>query len=639
MHAPPDRILPREFQELVDHGDDLVAAWMAGETPRPLEAFGRPVDEVEVDEVLRRAGPRPAMVALTPHAPEVLTRFVQARSNEVPRTYVVADEAMARSPVVRAWQGPANISVHGRFGEAAPADWVVFGDEALLFIGPAGEPAHRVLELGGAPARTLARVFAWMFWHRATRERLPGDLEATAALSPMGPDPLARQVSVTLEAGQLSLTGPEPVRPVNAAIAVPAPSEPWSGAAGTLFVAPETTAIDDLSVRAKTGTVCVAADLKLPETFLSPERVSLVLALGRRALRIDIEGAPATRLYQAVEDSARRPAWRFHPALRLRDAERPVRLEPKGPPRDVASQAEVDDGEIEAPELDPMFSVRPPKGRPKTLARTWIHRWRVTQPCAPSGARPAALYEAWQRLDAFARTQTDLLRQRLAAGDGDETGLPEASTFARRRRAIEGVLDEVTESALSTQPEAAARLVDALTAQRSATDELLEDIAVARHEQREAARRSQAEAGHAERAGRAREDLEIKRKEHAHLQAARDAAKTDREAAKDKHERKTADRKLELAERALAATAQAIEKLRPALDAPFVFTPSPRKPFTKTAPPMTPTVPDEVLPTVGRLVEHGGRRFLEIERWSELDAGREDARRLDARLVARRPTN
>ena len=50
----------------------------------------------------------------------------------------------------------------------------------------------------------------------------------------------------------------------------------------------------------------------------------------------------------------------------------------------------------------------------------------------------------------------------------------------------------------------------------------------------------------------------------------------------------------------------------------------------------TPRIPAEALPSLGELLEAGSDRFLAIETWEQLDAGRAEAARLKARLVARK---
>lgn len=640
MNPTTDLIAPQAFEERIDHGDDVITAWMAGEQPRALERFGRGVTDLEVAELLRRTSSSVVEIALTARAPDVLRAFVRERARAgAPRTYVHLPESMTTEAAGWVRAAGAGSSVVFRFGASPPADWVVFGDEAMLFIGPSGAAPRWVLDLGAAQARSLGSVFAWLFWHRATRELLPGDADAATAHPGVEPDAIGTSDAVQLPAGVLCPRGSEPAHPAHADIAVLPAGFEWPGAARVVFTAPEATPLPAAEQRARAGATCVSAALDLPTAYLSSDRVGLVLGETRLALRLDLDGPLATELYQVVDDVARRPAWRFHQTLRLSDAVGPIRRGPKQAIETVEAETVVDDGTVEAPELDPSTTARPPLGQPKRLARTWVHRWRVTPPVAPTGARAAGLYEAWRQVDAFARTQADLVRQRLGSSDANEAGLSESAAFERRRRAIEAALDEVTETPLSAQPEAASRLLDQLVAQRAAADELLEAIAEARHTEREATRRAQAEKSHEERITQAAHDLEARTRERATHEEALAKARTALEAAKDKHARKSASRKVEDATRAMAACDQAMQKLRPVLDARFVFTPSPRKPSARAALPVTPAVPDEALPAVGHLVEHGGRRFLELERWPQLEAAREDARRLDARLVAVRGTH
>lgn len=640
MKPQNDRIAPVQHEERVDHGGDVVAAWMAGETPRALDAFGRAVDAVTIGELLRRTQSTVVQVALTANAPDVLHEFVRLRGRPgVPRTYVHAPDTMANE--VSAWGRAAGTEgrVMYRLGTAPPADCVVFGDEAIVFLGPSGKKPRWVLDLGSAQARTLSSTFAWLFWHRATREMLPGDTHPGAAPPGVEPDPIGAQSSFALAAGLLCPHGSAPAHASGADIAVLPEGLEWTGNASTVFVSADATegaSLTALDARARGGATCVSATLDLPATYLSPDRVNLVLGDARLALRLVVDGPLATQLYQAVDDVARRPAWRYHPALRLADASRPVRRGPKLPEESVAAEVVVDDGAIVAPELERTSTARPPLGRPKGLARTWVHRWRVAPPMAPLGARPAALYEAWRQVDTFARGQADQLRRRLACPEADPAGLTDAAAMIRRRRAIESELDEITEAPLSTQPDSAERLLDRLSAQRTAVDELLDAIATARHDENETVRRAQAEASHADRVAGAKRDKEAREQERVSLSTAVDQVRAAHEGANDKTTRKAAVKKLEAATRALTACDQAIEKARPVIDAPFVFTPSPRKAPAKAPPPVTLTVPSEALPDVGHLVEHGGRRFLEIERWSQLDAGRATARQMKADLVAAR---
>ncbi|HLL53629.1 MAG TPA: hypothetical protein VK447_08795, partial [Myxococcaceae bacterium] len=79
-----------------------------------------------------------------------------------------------------------------------------------------------------------------------------------------------------------------------------------------------------------------------------------------------------------------------------------------------------------------------------------------------------------------------------------------------------------------------------------------------------------------------------------------------------------------------------LEKLARELDAPFELKPTPanrqgRKP---APPPRTPEVPDEPLPAVGELLEHGGQRYLAVKTWEQAALAASDAGRLGATVVA-----
>ena len=45
-------------------------------------------------------------------------------------------------------------------------------------------------------------------------------------------------------------------------------------------------------------------------------------------------------------------------------------------------------------------------------------------------------------------------------------------------------------------------------------------------------------------------------------------------------------------------------------------------------------MPERALPSLGELVEHGGKDYLVVQTWEEVAQGQREANRLQARLVA-----
>lgn len=110
------------------------------------------------------------------------------------------------------------------------------------------------------------------------------------------------------------------------------------------------------------------------------------------------------------------------------------------------------------------------------------------------------------------------------------------------------------------------------------------------------------------------------------------------------HKLKDEQRKLE---KDLARAASERARQQEILDESFVFQPS-AQPTLRTgkagkgalfvpsekAQRAPERIPSEALPRVGALLRHKQQRFLVIEKWSELEAGQQEAARLSARLVA-----
>ncbi|HEX8826196.1 MAG TPA: hypothetical protein VF794_40200 [Archangium sp.] len=72
-----------------------------------------------------------------------------------------------------------------------------------------------------------------------------------------------------------------------------------------------------------------------------------------------------------------------------------------------------------------------------------------------------------------------------------------------------------------------------------------------------------------------------------------------------------------------------------ALDTPFQFQPSPRRVQAprKEGTPRPPPIPNEPLPEIGALLEHGGKRYLSVSSWPQVKRALAAAQRLRAQLV------
>ncbi|WNG59322.1 hypothetical protein F0U59_34840 [Archangium gephyra] len=99
-------------------------------------------------------------------------------------------------------------------------------------------------------------------------------------------------------------------------------------------------------------------------------------------------------------------------------------------------------------------------------------------------------------------------------------------------------------------------------------------------------------------------------------------------------------------EKALRAEVASLEKRVPdiearleargrTLDTPFQFQPSPRQTQAprKEGTPRPPPIPNEPLPEMGALLEHGGKRYLSVSSWPQAERALAAAQRLRAQLV------
>ena len=647
----------REQRE--DRADTILpSAWVSrGEAP--LARGGRLL-RLASTEAPVLDGTRP-VIALLPQLEGPAFEVTRAAIARGARVYALIPEGAPHAPLL----GTKSVLV--RTVDAVPCAAVSDGRSGWLWCGPRGA-LHWRLELVAAQREALRALFLRLFWtgSRAAFWRADADTIATA-LATSAPFELP-EVSTDSPIHAAPATWPSEDAVLAHAVGplVPARSleRVWVPASGADHEA--------LAARADDGVEIVSDGLLLPDAEVTPRGGALLLRAGPVPLRITLSRAQVKDLAALLRGPA---TWHFRTHLRLgghEDAR--LWLPGEAAARPPVVEQQIDAGALEVEELRAVPDAAPlgfPPAGPLALAVRY--RWRVDPPRLPRQAQVDPLVTHWSRVTEDHASRTTALRGRLEAAENRQRTLAGAWSrlagtllgLGREHRAVRDAMAAIADAAPTTPLEATEvrRRMETLEARAS---RLLADLDVTE----QTARRDDAEAEqHA--AWTADVDTAkaalpgvVKALEGETVRVASlegelgwlEAAKPKR--GKGKSSAKERDRQVKVSKVRddLERTSKDVSRLKAERDAlqaraesPFVFEPPPalvprrrrRGRFVPESDPAraAPPIPEEALPRVGALWTHRRQRYLVITRWDDLAVGEQEARRLNARLVAPEETS
>lgn len=556
-----------------------------------------------------------------------------------------------------------------RRGVRVPLDAILVdrGQRGLLLLSSAPRaPTAWVLPLEASQGPACFQAFTHLFWAASNEEALvaqdgfrfrscrPAPFDAPAP-DKNGPVNLSRD-------GRAAQRPPAPrvtYAPTEAAV-------PDTEGGRYLFM-PASTSGFSLALRhASAGSCVVWSEVPLPALVLGDDAGVLMTGSGSGwGFHLRLSPDATVTLRSAMEALASRAEWVFRQGTPLGQLRGEVLLADQPRPSRPLEEQLISVADVQAA-LPDAAGARPPTfPAPSPLARRVRYRWLVQPPRAPVGTKPSRLVQAWKSCDERARAQLDAQRSLLSEFEQQRKGvgarlvnlLGNLLGFEMRGSKLRARLDELERQLPVSRsgPEAATTLLDALTECEHGISQLARDLKTeADKEERRLEELKQREE-HAHAVQNATEQLvrleaqlaEAQLRLHEFEKQAEppDLSPEDLKA----YERKQKDQ-LKEEKKKLHVLQGEVTRLRAAKDKPFELrqrppellpgpmaaTSGPRGPaFAPPAPPKRSIpVPERALPSVGQLVEQGGKDYLVVQAWEEVAQGQREAHRLQARLVA-----
>lgn len=670
-----DQRLPLFWEREQDVGfaaDDVAARYDLGATGGQARlvflADGR---GAPWQEVVEQQGV--VFVILANGAPDEAAEAALAAADHGARVYVLATPGFGEGQQDPGLRERSGARVLVRRARGLPASAVIGGrgEVAGLWLHDPGEGSTCWwMSLSGDQGGALFRAALHLFWHEAEDEAWTTD-KPLAFGTPGG-----RPFDAPRPGPSTPIRLFDSDHPPGALRGWPVVHDPggsWcpdgeGDGAPNLLVRPPDGAVSRLGELVGPDTSVVWDELSLPALGLGEELGLIRLSCGGPwALDLRLDRDQARELYGLFELVADLAPWHLRRDTALGDVQGDVLLEGEENAAPLVSAQHIDEGKVQAEALEDMERRTPREwSTPDVRALSVVHTWQVEPPRAPSKARVESLPSDWSAVDRALRDRVDQGRRALDAVESKRKTLGERFKalagsllgFERSETELSGrlkALSEATPSRCGT--EGARELFEELEAVEGEIDSLVGEL-----EQEEEQQRRREEEDEQWREWQQGQDgvrkeisnLEVKLNE---LQD--ELSRIDKELSelsgqprpKGKEGRQyeaevTAKRarQIQLSE-AIEQRKREVNALRARLDREFQYRPT-RKPqgtggkkggalFVPRAKDRKQVnIPDEALPSVGELLTAKGKRYLAVGRWEELEQGKAEAERLDARLVA-----
>ena len=559
----------------------------------------------------------------------------------------------------------ASTSVLFRHIQQLPAAAVLNGDRGWLWTGAHGLDWRLALDREQVAA--ARHIFLDLFWNHAEDEGWPANGRIT--WRPRGEAPFDLPL----------LPDRAPIRLGSDAAPLPAPGlegmmfapdgQLPDGGVGRLFVPPSGERHRELATLVRGATRVLWNDLGLPPCVTGSE-AAMAPSNSRWSLRILLSAEQERALADQLQQE---PSAEFRTDISLGEAQSRLGSDglvwraSKEQPEALIPEQNLTAGTVQADSLRGLWDAEPsswPEPEPLALSVHW--RWRVSAPRIPRTAGDDPLVKSWREADGDYAARTKAALASLAHIESTEGTLGKAFDrlkgpllgFGRTRSSLRARLQQLSaEMPSALGPEATAVRLAQLAQVEAQVDDLREELERAERQAREQAERERQERAHAEAREKAEKELRARTQEAKEKQQRLDevetelgklASGTEQLSQREQKDQRIRRNKLRDEQNRLQKQVRnqehAIEGLRKAIEAPFVFQPPTARPAAgkRVAGSFIPqpesasarAFPQVGLPAVGRLMRADGERLLAIGRWEELELGEAEALRLDARLVA-----
>jgi hypothetical protein len=495
-----------------------------------------------------------------------------------------------------------------------PATALCAGEAAWLWLGSDPTSTRWCFALDPARSAALRHVMLRMFWHEAHDEAVY--VGGALRFRPCRPRPF--EIPEIVRTSPVSLEAAGAIDPALHGEVVYASTSTREVRARTRAFVPASADTHPLANRlARLGMEVVWSDLGLPPCAIDGEVVVLRATSAKWRLTAQLEGPCADAVRSALRSD---PEWRFERSVRLgelgdaRGAE--VWLPGASAPIALRASEMLDAGVVLAPTLRDAVDASPsrwPEPSVGALSATW--RWTVRVPGAPAGLKDDPLTLRWREIDQQLGARIASMRSAMetmgAPSDGSRSAevrlRGERLGHSRWRVAAVARLEEVSaRRPLGRSRDEAERAIDAMnTLER-------EYAALAREAQ----------------AFEASEALDLHERASSEMNAERRSvtAEADEEAQRAGLDRAPSSTDGERAKPSDSPVRDGRARGTPRREGE-IFVPDLR-PIGSTA------LPDDALPSVGRLLVRKEGRVLAIARWEDLEVGEQEAMRLNATLMA-----
>jgi hypothetical protein len=451
-----------------------------------------------------------------------------------------------------------------------------------------------------------------------------------------------------------------------------------SGQLESFALTPELETHEEAALLAMEGVDVWWTDLGVPDLAIGSTTGCIVVSHlddfgSEKQLRLRLNYDQSRELLSSLRTAGSTPRWRLVAGpTKLGDFDgRVMTFGSEGPdevsPRDVLELDDIEADEIwKVQETEPQDWPEPPE-----LTLEAEYQWRVVPPMVPESAQKADLVEAWEALEAEVEEILEELQERLNELERESEDIranypdweDDWEWFELERVKLRDTLDELRERNLGDSSAKARDTVNKLESVQKDVRELKEKrdrkVEKAKREREKAQQRKEFEKRQEEKEQRLEEVEEQLRERRRRFETV-ETELSNIEEAEDSDgdmqvKRGRFEDEYDELERKISELETKKKRLESELDEEFEFDP-PEEMYLdggeleggsddniyievyeeQESDEIESSVPEEALPAVGNLMVDDDRRFLVVEKWKDVEEGRREAERLDAKLVASR---
>lgn len=639
--------------------------WMKADHSQELGPFVSLFSSLKPAEEIAVSGCESMLVALAPQPPQEAIDAIFCAADRGARVYVLASPGFGEGKNDPGFRDRINSQILIRRFSGIPVSAILSerGDLGGVWLGSTSTgPSHWWLSLNSAQGSTLFRLFTHLFWHEAIDEAWTGNgnLKFRKITERPFDIPLPSASSAVHLVGSHTNNG------------LPS-GEFWHSPDGilppehqaTTLIVPASGQIQIELQQALNERSCIVWDeIGLPSFSINPQHSVLELGQKRWQLHIHLDSNQSQALLHITQMIKDTPVWRLQKEVKLGSIETQVWLPEAQEPVSVTASVDIDCGTLVAKNIRDIPQTSPAQfPSPPTLALEAVWNWIVEPPRAPKEAQEDSLVVIWEKIDALFSQRVQEVNEKLDGLEEREGMLKKAFTslagailgFGRTRRDMHSRLETLQEKQPSQLgPNDSRELFSQLEALESQLEELEGEVEQSERQEREKREKAEQQKAWEEKCEDTKKKLSELEEQLFSLEEQLENIETGFAEAKDiedRKDRRAKQKKLrdeqKRTEKQLKKLEQEKAELQGLLDTPFEYKPTRRiSPGSRTGsrskkarfiPKKVSSnkvdIPEERLPSTGRLLQHKGTRYLAIIDWEELEEGEREAERLGAELV------